>query len=298
MLDHKPNNPAFSKAPSASTDPTTERETLLRSLGLPQRVVFLDVDDTLVKVGGRFEDLDPKLLSLFRSQTARLKLLGCEIGLGSDSPQPQLARLASWLGISGPIIAENGSLVSYSGKVAALESFETCAALRQEILATAKELPHYRQMTDCTSRQFGGDAVIFELNEWAFGADRQASVSVFGPAAFLQQIVDRMGGEKPGMDCAYESNFLAFHPAQDFRRAKAQTLAEISKTGVEVVMIGNSLSDWVEPEHRVHCLLVGNATADVKATGALVSKLDYFAGVLDCLTRISVCDGIFRVTSE
>lgn len=261
----------------------------LERLQLPNRLVLLDVNGTI------FPDelvekaqLDPALVAKLGEQVARLREEGVVIGLCSDSPREPLEHLAQQLGLAGPIIAENGSVISYNGVTEAVRLLPDKDALEQIIRQQAP--PGSLEIDAVLSPEFGGRLPDRSRSEWAFGRSRSASISVFGSPEWVSMLGRSLiGVEGYSIDCAPEYGFLAVHPGHDFRRNKGDTLKLLQQFGHTILMVGNSLSDWVSPESGVQCAFVSGARIDdaVRQRAAHIASQDCLAGVIEILSTVT-----------
>ncbi len=233
----------------------------LRPLGLPQDIVFLDINDTILKSGD--SEVNALVTEQLQRRIRKLQDLGVSVGLCSDSPLPQMINFAAQFGITGPIIAENGNIISNSGKKTILRRLENIDALRDRINQVASR----RQLTvrdDRVAVEFGGSGSRIETGTYSFGRDRQTSISVFGDVDFIEDLKrefeDEANLQTFGVDASPRAGiygFFAMHPCP-IRSGKADTLRMLAKFGHRVTMIGNSMSDFVEPNGGVDVGMVGN----------------------------------------
>lgn len=255
----------------------------LDALGLPKHMVFLDVNGTLLDETATDSTIDPDALLSFLSAVSALRDNGIAIGLHSDSPQAQLKELANEIGLGDvPIIAENGAILSYNEKTVVLAPLHDKEKHMAHISRIASELG-YTHVSDIVAVEFGGTPVSYGNGEWAFGANREASISVFGPAELIRNLGDQFEG---AADCSPEYNYLGVH-ATDSRQGKAIALKLLKGFGYDVHMVGNSMSDWIDPESAVPCSFVGGARITPEAAGlaSYISDLPTIWGVIDCLSR-------------
>ena len=262
----------------------------MEALHLPQKLIFLDVDGTIIRDDAVDGTIDQDALHHFQNIVAQLSQHGIVVGLNSDSPLPQLQCFAERLGlIDAPIIAENGNLIWYHNQKVILSSLVDKESFKETIasLAASKGL---RQVADCINPTFGGRPVHFEAGEWAFGANRETSVSVFGPADFI----DHLGKVLPikhgiSFDCSPEYNYCALHPGI-YQENKGLMLQTVSNLGHTVVMIGNSTSDWVKPTTGVKCAFVGGSRipSDIAVQSMYLSTLPIIQGVTDILEHVNL----------
>lgn len=260
----------------------------LSDLELPQNIVFLDVNGTLFADNSKDGFIAPEEASLLKGATYDLRKRGVSVGLCSDSPLTQLKELSERLGIDGPILAENGNLLHHKNKTLVLNTLEGIDNLKNTISDVAHNLG-YQQVSDSIAQEFGGEPIGVK-NTWSFGANRETSISVFGPAELINQLKTQIvqNEQNYSVDCDPEHNYFAVHPGVNFRTNKGQSLNKLSVYGHNIVMVGNSMSDWVEPEYGVKCAFVGEARIDSKVTGkaSYVSNKPDIEGVIDILEKI------------
>lgn len=262
----------------------------LDALDLPDRMVLLDVNGTLIPDELRTRAVFSKgQVAQLQQRVESLEAAGVPVGLCSDSPLPQLRVLAGRLGLRGPIFAENGNIVEHAGRKETLRSLPG----REELVDLIREYAagSFREIAAVTAPEFGGREPNFERGEWAFGAGRESSLSVMGPPELIRFLGDRLSVfEGYSVDCSPEYHFLCIHVGEDYRRSKGDTLRLIARFGHATLMVGNSLSDWVEPDTGVKCAFVGNARIPehVRGAAAFVSHAHCFEGVLEILSTVQL----------
>lgn len=260
----------------------------LETLELPMNIVLVDVDGTLIpdeSTDGFIPEEDVLMLQTALNQA---KDKGISVGLCSDSPLEQLQKFAARLGIDGPIVAENGNILFHNGKTITVNSLSSLNEIKTQIISQAKQLM-YEQGEDCIAPEFGGNPVNPDSNSWSFGANRQTSVTVFGPASLIDSLGTVLNGNSDySVDASPEYNYFAIHPGPDYKTNKGKTLNVLSQYGHNVVMVGNSKSDWVEPALGVRCAFVSNSRIpeDIAEKAAYVSDKQLVKGVVDIINKI------------
>ncbi|MEK7095988.1 MAG: HAD hydrolase family protein [Patescibacteria group bacterium] len=259
----------------------------LAPLELPKKMVLLDVNGTLIADDAIDGSIDPISIRELQGQINRLKAHGVSVGLCSDSPLPQLLEYAKNLGIEGPIVAENGNIVYHNSYTVTLKEMPNIA----EVKALISELTNtgdYKQIADCVAVEFGGSAPNSN-GEWAFGANRETSVTVFGPADFIVNANASLESF-PEVSVDYNPlspNYLMIHTS-DYRQAKSEALSLLTAHGSNIVMVGNSMSDWIDPKANVRCAFVGGA----RISETVIERAEYLSdkplvsGVIDILGLI------------
>ena len=210
------------------------------------------------------------------------------VGLCSDSPLPQLQEIAKKLGVDGPIIAENGNIIFNDGQALTLNELPEIETYRSKIIEQGQKLG-FQQTEDCIAPEFGGKQIDVNNSQWSFGANRKTSVTVFGPSQLIIDLSSCFSDNQGiSIDCSPEYNFFAIHPGENYKQNKGYTLDTLSAYGHNIVMVGNSMSDWVEPEHGVVCTFVGGARINGNATNqaGYISYKPTIKGVIDILEKI------------
>lgn len=263
-----------------------------QKLRFPEKTILLDLNGTLIPDDATtpfpVKEIRPKIQNLIRSLSAK----GIQVGLCSDSPmQPLIDRIANPLGITGPIIAENGNIVRHDNFACCLRDLPSLHALREKISFIIDNYPaFYRRKDDCSSAEFGGTLPRFDRNEWAFGAGRETSIAIFGPRKLIESLgKDLVLPPTLSMDVSPEYNYLAIHPG-NFRLNKGETLQALSAFGYDVTMVGNSMSDWVAPDSGVRCGFVAESRVpeEILQQASYVSELPCADGVADILKKLLV----------
>jgi len=261
----------------------------LVTLKLPQNIAFLDVNGTLFpdeSMDGYIDQLD---IDLFKDTMAKAKEKGVLVGICSDSPLPQLLEIAEKLGVDGPILAENGNLLYNAGHTLTLSTLSEIDEAKKQIGAVATSLG-FQQTRDCVAPEFGGEPIGAKSSIWAFGANRETSITVFGPSKLISVLGTQFSSHNSSfsVDCSPEYHYFAIHPGENYKKNKGLALDTLSVYGHNIVMIGNSMSDWVEPEQGVICAFVGGAriSSDVSQKAAYVSDKPVIKGVIDILEKM------------
>lgn len=272
------------------------------------RTVFLDLNGTLIP-SAPGTPLDMAALQKVGQLSQELRTAGTRVGLCSDSPLEQLWEFGRRIGLGEPagfpVIAENGNVAVVDGQVKVLTSFTALSEVRTQIsaLASAHGL---RQAKETLAPEFGGTRP--GPGQWAFGAGRRASISVFGPRGFLDVARKslREWAEGQHTELALESSpdglYLGMHPYREIASGKRRALGMLAgatpktpnslatpKTPNSLLMIGNSPADWVPPGNGVQCAFVADpALPDGIRTAAwYASDQPDVHGVIDILTRLT-----------
>lgn len=267
----------------------------LARLSLPEKIVLLDVNGTLIEPDASSTDLEAGKLQELKAEIQQLQQLEIAVGLCSDSPLVSLSELASYIGITGPILAEMGSVISFFNNKEIIVQFEELDLVKNEIKRYAEELG-YVQREDSFAPEFEKSGVRvapdFANSEWSFGAGRLASISVFGPRELIVLLARHLRGYLDGagfsasLDSSPQHNFLGIHPGQGLTR-KAEILTRLAEFGKRCLMVGDAATDFVNvPLART--AFVGNAkvSEDMRNRAAYISQEDGLSGVIEILRMI------------
>lgn len=261
----------------------------IEELGLPAKLVFIDVNGTLIPdsrhgkpdiVGSLFDHMD------FKDLVGKIANVNMGIGLCSDSPLAQLVKFAQdWNLHEAPIIAENGNILSYKDKSVVIHKLDRLEDLKRTI-SDFSIAQGWEQTDDVIAPEFGYSSYPSYLkNQWAFGANRLTSISVFAGEVQIQvfgSLLKDEGGVT--VDCSPQHHFLSIHPG-NYKENKGALLAALASFGHDVTMIGNSMSDWVDPSTGVKCGFVGGSEIghDIAAQAAYLAKNSDTKGVMAIL---------------
>lgn len=260
----------------------------IEDLNLPSRLIFLDVNGTLLPDDSESGKIDNHDLYAFKNVVKQLQRAGIGVGLCSDSPLPELIKFAQFVGIMNPpIIAENGNVLWYQGDKVVIKELAGVNLMKQLILNHAIAMG-YTHVVDTKAVEFGGQSPRYSNQEWAFGTNRETSISVFGPEELivsLGKLLNKTSGIS--VDCSPEYNFLGVHP-DGYKGNKGILLSMLVDLGHEVTMIGNSKSDWVSPESGVMCTFVAGSriSEEIKTQAGYISPLPTIQGVTDILQKL------------
>jgi hypothetical protein len=262
------------------------------------RTILLDLNGTLIP-SSPGAPLDMAGLRKVGQLAQKLRTAGSVVGLCSDSPLEQLRDFGRHIRLGEPaefpVVAENGNVADIDGQVRVLTPFAALTEVRSTVAALASAYG-LQQADETLAPEFGG--VRPGPDRWAFGANRRASVSVFGPRDFLTAVRKSLQdwAEEHSTEISLESSpdglYLGIHPYRQVGSGKRRTLAMLasSQSGQnELLMIGNSLADWVPVRHGVRCAFVADSTIpdDVRAEAWYVSAQPDVYGVIDTLSRLT-----------
>jgi hypothetical protein len=260
----------------------------IESLDLPKNIIFVDLNGTLIP-----EELGDRLITekdsdLLKQVVVKMKSKGLAVGLCSDSPLPQLLALAEELGLDGPTIAENGNILFYNGQTFIVNALLDIKSEKTAITNLANQLGH-KQTDDCLAIEFGGKKIDTGGLQWGFGANREASVTVFGSSQLIKLLGENFQNKQGiSVDCSPEYGFFAIHPGDNYRLNKGGLLQTLEAFGYNILMIGNSMSDWVDPSTGVQCAFVNSSriTQEVKQQASYISSQNLINGVVDIMENI------------
>lgn len=288
---------------STSVVATPSSFSLLRHLRLPQKIIFLDVNGTLIRPGE--SEVNALARAELITRCAAAEAAGYSIGLCSDSPLDGLQRLAGQLGITGPIIAENGALVANgNARPVVLRFFPN----RETAIGTIERIAErhgVRRESDRWAVEFGGKNPNSSENTgqawYAFGAGRHETIAVFGSPEFIAELgkVDwraLMGGtDEMTFDCnphAGSYGFFSLQPLADYRAGKTRTLEALVQLGIQVRMIGDGESDVAPRSSGVVVGLVGNTKVDpsIIPEGSYSTPLQHALGAAHIMTQMIADD--------
>ena len=260
----------------------------LQTLNLPKSIVFLDVNGTLFLDDSTDGYINEEDIFLLKKAIIEAKEKGLTVGLCSDSPLPQLIELAKKLKIEGPILAENGNILYNANQTLELNVLPDIDLYKAQISELASGLG-LQKTDDCIAPEFGG-SINIKNSQWSFGSNRKSSVAVFGAAKLIEELGLHFTSHQQifSIDCSPEYNYFAIHPGENYKLNKARALNTLSFYGHNIVMVGNSMSDWVEPDHGVICTFVKDSRIDSNTVNkaGYISDKPVIKGVIDILEKI------------
>ncbi|MEV0265863.1 hypothetical protein AB0I49_31645 [Streptomyces sp. NPDC050617] len=258
--------------------------------------VFLDVNGTLVPSVPRSGAADPRTSVAFREGVRALRSAGVRVGLCSDSPLEQLWEFGRAIGLGTPpdfpVIAENGN-VAADGTVRVMTPFSRRTAIAERMAELARQ-SGLRRVADVLAPEFGGSAPA--AREWGFGANRRASLSLFGPADFIESAIRHLtewalrDRWELSVDISPARTFAGLHPYSPTRLGKRRAFAELAAAGERnMLMVGDSAADWIPDVPGVRSAFVAHSDVPAEAaTGAWhFSDRPVLAGVIDILGKVT-----------
>jgi hydroxymethylpyrimidine pyrophosphatase-like HAD family hydrolase len=288
-------------------DKSSQAGAIQSALGIgpfSRKSVLIDVNGTLVSKGEK--DVNPLCRADLRELVRALQAQGVDVGLCSDSPAEPLKALARKWDMHGLVVAENGNLISRAHsetcwyQVCSLNGIEEIKAIIAEI---ASELGFARD-PDRLAVEFSQTRPALNPQGFSFGAQRQTSISVFGPPKLIAALASNprllqataQFNEQQGFsidsntDIGNYQGFLAIHPGQDFRSRKAATLKLLGSFGGEILQIGDSVSDLVIPQTglavRSAFVEQRKLSEDITRNAVFCSPSRSTAGLIDILQKV------------
>lgn len=260
----------------------------IERLELPAHVIFLDVNGTILPAGAQDGFIPAELQTSFKNIVEKLEHMNVAVGLNSDSPLPQLQNFAHQIGLGEcPVLAENGAILSYKGRTHIFRTMENLDLIKETIVKNTIESTAV-QANDIVGPEFGGGKL--SEGEWAFGANRTASISVFGPSDILAEFKMKAESLDSNLhsDFSPDHNFLGIHIGNDFRKGKAETLKKIVNTGHIIASIGDSLSDYapLSLPNRVFFVSDDLPVTITSQSHVTVTQAKGFEGVIESLKQI------------
>ncbi|MDP3994242.1 MAG: HAD hydrolase family protein [bacterium] len=274
----------------------------LSSLEVPlpnSKLMLIDLDKTLIDAKYNFTDD-----SIFE-EIVRVKLLGWQLGLSSDSPLESLKNIRNYLGLNGPIIAERGSVVWLpNGKefpmIEAEEFFNTTRRLLVNKLAEDRRSFYYGDATQFVANRpilpnmLDNKIILIQAHRkcglclYGMSIDNNGSLVIDNE--LTEQTIQLTKSLMPNPPFTLNEDFnkgygiYILSPDNVNKRKGSLTLLQnmnLSKIG----MIGDSSSDILGNDIAFH-YAVGNAKPELKTVANYVSNMDYTSGVIDILKLI------------
>jgi hypothetical protein len=259
-------------------------------------LVLLDVNGTLIPSGSRGR-WDSAYEHQFSYLVGKLATRGIDVGLCSDSPLEQLWRFGHDIGLRGtphfPAVAENGNVVAIDGEISIFAPFPAREHIEEFVELVAAELGLHRT-ADVSAPEFGG--TVPAEGQWGFGQNRRASVSIFGPPNFVDQVRCRLIAWSGINDvCASirlssDQSYAVIHPYSCTEIGKRRAVARLTeRESALILMVGNAIADWIPGVEGVRCAFVADAAplpAEVQESAVYCSPRPDLGGVIDILYRV------------
>ncbi len=284
---------------------------------LRKTVVLIDVDETIIDTKYKLNTADQSAEPL-KAAIARLTSRGVRVGLNSDTAMENLKRRGRIWGAHGPFIAERGGSVSagigYETHIVTpdnqrfldmRERFVTALQKGRraedylsavgDIRVLYKNLPNLDSELDLPciavlvngvrecSFSFYTHGWDKEKNQW----DPYDTESLLELVIIWKQVCDELRIDPESLDDDINPDY-GICIIHDPRTQKAEALDTFCDLfSVErVIMIGNSMADYMEDQRVTHCA-VGNAHPDFKAAATMVTKQKLTRGVIKLLELLA-----------
>jgi phosphoglycolate phosphatase len=222
------------------------------------KLLVCDVDGTITDDRKRIQTLGIETLRKVQEN-------GYGVSLCSGNVLPVAFGLSTFIGLKGPVIAENGGLVSYREQIFQLHSDEAAKKAFAYLKTRMPEVDrlftdNWRKTEVAVKRSFDLDAVRTILKDW------DVEIEATGFAIHLME---------PG------------HSKADGVRKACQILGiDIS----EVVAVGDSDNDVKMLSECGYGIAVGNASAPAKDAADYVSRAHHSEGVEEGLAHLGMLD--------
>lgn len=220
------------------------------------RFLVCDVDGTITD--------DQKHIQTLGIETLRkVQDGGCTVSICSGNVLPVAFGLSTFIGLRGPVIAENGGLVSYQEQIFQLHSDETAkkafAYLKTRMPQVERLFTdNWRRTEVALKRSFDLEAVRSVLKDW------DVEIEATGFAIHIME---------PG------------HSKVDGVRKACEILGvDIS----EVVAVGDSDNDVKMLSQCGYGIAVGNASGPAKKAADYVCKAPHSEGVVEGLAQLGL----------
>ncbi|MEU3711140.1 hypothetical protein [Streptomyces catenulae] len=261
--------------------------------------VLLDVNGTLVPSVPRRGAPAPETSGAFRHAVREVRAAGIRVGLCSDSPVEQLREFGRAIGLGPPatfpVLAENGNVVA-GERIRVLTPFPGRDAVRAQV-AECADRHGLRHGGELRAPEFGGTPL--PPGAWGLGANRRASLSVFGPVPFVAAVERHLTrwAARNSVTLAVEPSpartYAGIHPYAPIRLGKRRALAGLAAEGLrDVLLVGDSPADWIPGVPGVRSAFVAGAAlpAEAEAGAWHRSREPELAGVLDILRRVAAAE--------
>jgi phosphoglycolate phosphatase len=223
------------------------------------RLLVCDVDGTITDARKCIQTLGIETLRAVQDN-------GYTVSICSGNVLPVAFGLSTFIGLKGPVIAENGGLVSYREQIFQLhsdaEARKAFAHLRAEMPEVERLFTdNWRKTEVAVKRSFDLETVRSILKGW------NVEIEATGFAIHIME---------PG------------HSKMDGVRKACQILGiDVS----EVVAVGDSDNDVKMLSQCGFGIAVGNASAPAKQAADYVSKAPHASGVVEGLTHLGILGG-------
>lgn len=265
-------------------------------------LILFDVDETLVGIDNEF-DRDDFMAAVKKAQTQ-----GWLVGLNSDSPIPRLAELALDWKLEGPIVGELGSVIVPSAHdltpiwqdIRHLRDFNNIRGTflqrgllehpdliftlsdKEEVIRALRNMTPFFTKTWVILhglRQYSLAFYAYKIGPNGIEFDLPRLHALAGLAAHL---FEQTTGVNPIVDVNDDYGICIIHEP---RASKQKAVPAIKKLFHPIVMVGNSMSDFLDDPAIVQCA-VNNAHLDLKERADFISDSPLTVGAIECLDYV------------
>lgn len=219
------------------------------------KAVVVDIDGTLT-------DMNKVMFTSGIEALRRVQERGVPVSLASGNVLPVAYGLSTYLGLKGPIVAENGGVVSYQERIFQVAEGvlpeRAYEHLRTRMPVERLFTDNWRRTEVALNRSADLQRVREELKDW------NVTIEATG---FAIHIMDPGHGKLAGV-----------------RKMAAISGIDIS----EIAAFGDSDNDVGMLRECGESVAVGNASAAAKAAAKYVSPHDHADGVIDGLRRLGL----------
>jgi len=273
-----------------------------------RKLILIDLDKTLIDRNYKTTLPEAHLATFF----TEVQGVGVTIGISSDSAIGTIEDFARRCSIRGPIIAENGSLVSTLAKPGIFEKNMPGKNFFPKLRGVLSEKLH-----DKTTVVIIGNAnplaVLLKGSNYNLGVVdtiilingyRQASISFFvikktrgvwkstnGSMEKVLEAVKEIAIANLGIyydECCFDINpeyGICIIRKKGMQKSSAIPRIKRKYPGYRIFVIGDSMGDFYDVEGITHCA-VSNASREFKKRCQLVAKKPYSKGVVELIGEI------------
>lgn len=270
-----------------------------------KKLILIDLDKTLIDRNYQ--------LTASRGEVAKTirALDRCVLGVSSDSAIETIGGYTGGLGISFPIVAENGAIVVISkDKTIFTRKASSFFVATRRVLAEGLfdertviiigDVNAFSRFLIGSKQDFGATDRIVLINGY-----RKASLSLYclakvnGVWNLDKRFLDFVVGKYKGLlrkifpllsdNVVYDINYeygICIARLKGVQKSLAVPVLVKSFKGYQIFAIGDSMGDFYDNPKVIQCA-VANASEEYKKKCHLITKKSYTAGVLELLKAIS-----------
>jgi hydroxymethylpyrimidine pyrophosphatase-like HAD family hydrolase len=264
-------------------------------------LILFDWDNTITIADDVSQMNDDRFKSVIQTKINE----GWHIGLSSNTP---LKRLQSWwgsLGMNGPIVAEKGAIVWWPNirAIQVSQSSEVFSAFRNEVILTLARTPDVgflfgdnAEFIRSVNKMISNDSIFVALDAY-----RICSLGLFVrkirdnllvkdhvAAETILELITPILPSHPlisQIDLNLEWCFLGVNPLDADKSSGVRVLLEKWAMTPEVIMVGDSIADYVDLPQVRH-FAVGNAQPAFKSRADRIATRNYTQGCVELLSSI------------